>query len=128
VGQVVENAIKFTEAGTVTVSVSRRVGRSIDDIIVEVRDTGVGIEPAALPTLFEKFIAAHDASASKYGDTGLGLTLSLALCRLMGGTITAESVVGQGSCFTFTLPTAPATRRKRKAAAAAADDQMHLAA
>jgi signal transduction histidine kinase len=128
VGQVVENAIKFTEKGGVTVSVSRRAGRAFDDIIIEVRDTGVGIEPAALPTLFEKFIAAHDASASKYGDTGLGLTLTLALCRLMGGTITAESVLGEGSCFTFTLPTAPAARRKRKTTPSADATEMHLAA
>jgi signal transduction histidine kinase len=128
VGQVVENAIKFTEAGSVTVTVSRRTTRSIDDIIIEVRDTGVGIEPSILPTLFEKFIVADDASASKYGDTGLGLTLSLALCRLMGGTIAVESVVGEGSCFTFTLPTAPPARRKRKPARVVDGDRMNLAA
>lgn len=128
VGQVVENAIKFTESGSVTVSVSRAVARSTDDIVIEVRDTGVGIEPSIVPALFEKFIVADDTSASKYGDTGLGLTLSLALCRLMGGKIAVESVVGEGSCFTFTLPCAPPARRKRKAARVADEHQMHLAA
>lgn len=118
-GQVVDNAVKFTQQGQVVVAARRSPRRPHDEIVVEVRDTGVGIAPEMLPQLFEKFTVAHDASASKYGDTGLGLALSLALVELMGGDIAAESVVGRGSCFTVTLPVVHAPRRKRRAAPAA---------
>ncbi|MDB5450133.1 MAG: sensor histidine kinase [Phenylobacterium sp.] len=116
-GQIVENAVKFTEKGKVTVLAHRNACRPHDEIVIQVRDTGVGIAPEMLPQLFEKFTVAHDASASKYGDTGLGLALSRALTDLMGGEISAQSKVGEGSCFTITLPVAPAARRKRRARA-----------
>jgi signal transduction histidine kinase len=120
-GQVVDNAIKFTETGQVTVRVERRAARGAESIVVEVQDTGIGIAADMLPNLFEKFTVARDATASKYGDTGLGLSLSLALCNLMGGTITADSELGKGSTFTVTLPVAPAAKRKRRARAEAAE-------
>jgi signal transduction histidine kinase len=63
--------------------------------------------PEAIPGLFEKFTVAEDASSSKYGGTGLGLALSLRLCRLMGGDISAESRLGVGSTFTVTMPVTP---------------------
>ncbi|HEY8614805.1 HAMP domain-containing sensor histidine kinase [Phenylobacterium sp.] len=113
-GQVIDNAIKFTNEGQVTVNVARRAARTGETIVIEVRDTGIGISPEMLPNLFEKFTVARDASASKYGDTGLGLALSLALCNLMGGAITAASELGKGSTFTLTLPAAPAAKRKRR--------------
>jgi signal transduction histidine kinase len=121
-GQIVDNAVKFTAAGQVRVCARRNARRPHDEIVVQVRDTGVGIAPEMLPQLFEKFTVAHDASASKYGDTGLGLALSLALCELMGGDISAESKMGQGSCFTLTLPVVHAPRRKRRPPVEAADD------
>jgi signal transduction histidine kinase len=74
---------------------------------VRVRDTGVGIATHNIPRLFEKFTVASDASASKYGGTGLGLALSKKLCGLMGGDIKVESQLGVGSCFTMILPTFP---------------------
>ena len=74
---------------------------------IAVRDTGPGITQDRIPDLFEKFGVAADVSASKYGGAGLGLALSLQLCRLMGGDITVESARGVGSCFTITLPTMP---------------------
>ena len=117
VGQIIDNAVKFTQEGRVTVCVQRKSTRAGDSIVIEVRDTGIGIAPEMLPTLFEKFTVARDASASKYGDTGLGLALSLALCNLMGGAIQAESELGEGSTFTITLPAAPAPKRKRRARA-----------
>ena len=102
--QILENAVKFTEAGKVSVS-ARRAGAGADArIIIDVRDTGPGIEPELMPTLFEKFTVADDSSSSKYGAAGLGLALSLALCKLMGGDVTADSVLGKGSCFTIALP------------------------
>jgi signal transduction histidine kinase len=108
IGQVLDNAIKFTEGGQVTVTARRERGKADDDIVIDVRDTGIGIAPEVLPALFEKFTGAHDATTSKYGDRGLGLTLSLALCQLVNGGLTAESVPGKGSCFTLRLPAKPA--------------------
>ena len=107
IGQVVENAIKFTERGEVVVQAARAGKGAEAMIVVSVRDTGPGIDPELLPNIFEKFTVAHDSSSSKYGGTGLGLALSLALCRRMGGDITAESALGRGSCFTVRLPAAP---------------------
>jgi signal transduction histidine kinase len=111
---ILSNAVKFTEKGAVTVAARRVRGRPVDEIVLQVSDTGVGIAPDMLPQLFEKFTVAHDTSASKYGDAGLGLALALALCRLMGGQISADSVLGKGSNFTITLPAAPAPVRKRR--------------
>ncbi|MEO8112771.1 MAG: ATP-binding protein [Phenylobacterium sp.] len=113
-GQIVENAIKFTNKGGVTIEVARIAGRPVDELLISVRDTGVGIAPEMLPNLFEKFTVAHDATASKYGDTGLGLALSLALAEIMGGSIAAESELGKGACFILRLPAAPPSRRKRR--------------
>jgi signal transduction histidine kinase len=114
VAQIIDNAIKFTETGRVTVAVKRKPGRNVENLVIQVTDTGIGIAPEMLPQLFEKFTVARDATASKYGDTGLGLALSLALCELMGGSITAESTLGQGSTFTVTLPAEPSGKRRRK--------------
>jgi len=107
--QILENAVKFTETGKVSVTVRREAGGPEGQVVITVRDTGPGIEPDLLPTLFEKFTVADDASSSKYGAAGLGLALSLALCKLMGGEINVESVVGKGSCFTIVLPAAHPT-------------------
>ncbi|MDB5445332.1 MAG: Signal transduction histidine kinase [Phenylobacterium sp.] len=102
--QILENAVKFTDAGEIAVS-ARREGAAEDArIVISVRDTGPGIAAEVLPTLFEKFTVADDASSSKYGAAGLGLAISLALCKLMGGDIGVQSVVGRGSAFTITLP------------------------
>lgn len=106
VAQILDNAVKFTAQGGVTVK-ARRAGEGLDaEIVIDVQDTGIGISPTMLPKLFEKFTVAHDASASKYGDAGLGLSLSRALCRLMGGEISVRSELGRGSCFKLRLPAA----------------------
>ena len=105
-GQLLDNAVKFTKGGEITVSVHREMTDRGEEVVMAVRDTGIGIAADILPSLFEKFSVADDTSTSKYGGTGLGLTLSLALCRLMGGDVAAESEVGKGSCFTLRLPTA----------------------
>ena len=78
-----------------------------DGVVIKVQDTGIGIAGESLPALFEKFSVAEDASTSKYGGTGLGLALSLKLCKLMGGGISVDSDLGIGSCFTIKLPSAP---------------------
>lgn len=108
------NAIKFTERGSVLVRVElcdeclARIdrGRPVGDRIgirIEVVDSGVGIPPERLHAIFEPFEQATSQTAIKYGGTGLGLTIARSLVRAMGGEITVESVLGEGSRFHFSL-------------------------
>jgi signal transduction histidine kinase len=101
---VVENAAQHTKSGTITVKV--RAGELGDDRMfsITVSDTGAGIDPAVLPTLFETFTATRDASGGRYGGTGVNLTVVHRLCRAMGGTIEVESTLGEGSSFRIVLP------------------------
>jgi signal transduction histidine kinase/CheY-like chemotaxis protein len=94
------NACKFTNGGTVTLSVDRYDGWAR----FAVRDTGIGIAPETLKTLFRDFAQGPQTTNAKYGGTGLGLALSQKLCQLMGGHISVESALGAGSCFTIHLP------------------------
>jgi len=105
--QVLENAAKFTRDGSIHVRCSRRQTERGGQLLVSVRDTGVGIAPDQIHGLFEQFAVADDSSSSKYGGTGLGLALSQRLCHLMGGDVTAESTLNIGSCFTIMLPAVP---------------------
>ena len=98
--QVLDNAVKFTSAGSIAVA-ARRAG---DDIVITVRDTGAGISDRQLPSLFQHFADSNDASTTKYGGTGLGLALSRKLCTLMGGDIAVESALGAGTCVTIRIP------------------------
>jgi signal transduction histidine kinase len=95
------NAAKFTKGGTVTISVQRRKGEAADWIEIQVQDTGIGIAESEIARLFQNFGQANRSTSSKYGGTGLGLALSQKLCGLMGGGISANSEVGQGSSFTI---------------------------
>ncbi len=101
------NSAKFTSKGRITLSVTRARRGEGEWIDFAVADTGIGIEHDVLGRLFTAFTQADASTASKYGGTGLGLALSQRLARLMGGTITVESEVGRGSCFTLSLPTPP---------------------
>ena len=98
------NALKFTATGGITVSAACRTAPEGQRLHVQVSDTGVGIPHAKLGTIFEPFAQADGSISRKYGGTGLGLSISTRLVRLMGGTLTVESVQGQGSTFSFWLP------------------------
>jgi hypothetical protein len=97
------NAAKFTEGGTITLTVRRHMEPATYTFAI--RDTGIGITAEQISRLFEAFSQAEAHTARKYGGTGLGLALSREFCRMMGGDITVESVAGEGSTFTVTLPT-----------------------
>jgi signal transduction histidine kinase len=98
------NACKFTEGGTISVTVSRH--RSIHGDLAEIRvsDTGIGMEPELLEQLFEPFVQADVSATRKFGGTGLGLAISRKFCRLLGGDISVSSAPGKGSTFNITLP------------------------
>ena len=96
----VSNALKFTHQGGVDLRVSQRGER----LRFAVQDTGIGIADADLAKLFRPFVQVEATTARKYGGTGLGLSIVKRLVELMGGTLAAESVPGQGSTFWFELP------------------------
>jgi PAS domain S-box-containing protein len=94
------NAIKFTEHGSVDVSYGRRES----EVLIEVRDTGIGIKPEELPVLFKPFSQIDTGLTRKYEGTGLGLSICKRLVELMGGRIWVDSQPSVGSTFAFTLP------------------------
>ncbi|MEI6828100.1 MAG: PAS domain S-box protein [Desulfuromonadales bacterium] len=99
------NAIKFTAEGRVTLStLLLEQHENFALIQIAVRDTGIGISPESLGNIFKPFTQEDGSISRKFGGTGLGLTISLRLAELMGGTISLESTQGVGSCFTVTLP------------------------
>jgi signal transduction histidine kinase/CheY-like chemotaxis protein/ligand-binding sensor domain-containing protein len=106
------NASKFTEQGTITLRVridepARTSGRFMTHstfVIFEVIDTGIGMTAEQMGRLFEAFTQADASTTRKFGGTGLGLAISRKFCRLMGGEITVASQPGRGSTFTVTLP------------------------
>ncbi|MFJ9444550.1 HAMP domain-containing protein [Kitasatospora sp. NPDC101235] len=106
------NAVKFTDTGRVELRIERveeaelpsGLGRAHAAVAFHVDDTGIGIDPAHLDTIFGAFQQADGSTARRYGGTGLGLSISRELARLLGGTITVRSAAGQGSRFTLYLP------------------------
>jgi signal transduction histidine kinase/ActR/RegA family two-component response regulator len=101
VGNLLSNAVKFTPQG----SVAARVGLNASGgLRIVVQDTGVGISPEKLPSLFEKFTQADNSATRRFGGTGLGLAICRELTQMMGGSIDVESREGDGSTFTVELP------------------------
>jgi PAS domain S-box-containing protein len=98
---IIGNAIKFTEQGNVSINISRNVS---DVLTFTVSDTGIGITPSQLNTIFDAFAQADESMSRRFGGTGLGTTISKQLVELMRGTISAKSEYGRGSVFECNIP------------------------
>jgi signal transduction histidine kinase/CheY-like chemotaxis protein/putative methionine-R-sulfoxide reductase with GAF domain len=111
------NAVKFTEAGEVVLTVSSKAAAGKVVLTFAVRDTGIGLSTQGMGRLFESFSQADSSTTRKYGGTGLGLAISKRLAELMGGRMWVESRgLGEGSTFSFTIEATPAElppRRRR---------------
>ncbi len=101
------NASKFTEQGTITLRVHRDHRDGIECLVLAVQDTGIGMTPEQMDKLFEAFTQADSSTSRKYGGTGLGLAISRRFSRMLGGDLQVVSEHGQGSTFTFLLPYDP---------------------
>ncbi|MEE4283166.1 MAG: ATP-binding protein [Pseudomonadales bacterium] len=125
------NAVKFTSQGKVKLSVTAELDQSLlDSLTFTVTDTGIGIDPLKLPTLFDAFIQEDTSITRKFGGTGLGLAISKALVEEMGGHITVDSHKGQGTSFAvhLALPRSlnKATVEKPRARAAPASSDLRV--
>ena len=104
VDSIVENAARHTRDGAVCITACKTHGGDTAMFSIAVSDTGIGIAPDVLGTVFETFSIPREAAEGRYGGTGLNLAVTSKLCRAMGGSITVESVLGEGTTFTITLP------------------------
>jgi signal transduction histidine kinase/ActR/RegA family two-component response regulator len=106
----VNNAVKFTESGSVTVRVQRETQAGTaasQNWVFSVQDTGLGIDAAETAKLFQRFSQLEAGSTRKFEGAGLGLEISMGLARLLGGDITVDSMAGEGSTFTLRIPLQP---------------------
>jgi len=113
----ISNALKFTEDGSVTVCFEARG----EGLSVSVTDTGIGIPREAVDKIFTMFEQADGSTTRQYGGTGLGLAISRRLARLMGGDLSVASSPGRGSCFSLTLPLRESAAPRARASVARAD-------
>ena len=104
----VGNAIKFTESGTVRVLVRCEDVESLHPkLVISVADTGIGMTPQQVEKLFQRFSQTDASTTRKFGGTGLGLIISRRLAGLLGGDLSVESALGRGSVFCVSVPTGP---------------------
>jgi CheY-like chemotaxis protein len=100
------NAVKFTNEGEIFISVkSRPINHDKHELLFMVKDTGIGIPKEKINAMFQSFTQVDASTTRKYGGTGLGLSISKSLCEKMGGSMWAESEMGKGSAFYFTIQT-----------------------
>jgi two-component system phosphate regulon sensor histidine kinase PhoR len=97
----VENALKYSPDGS---AIDVEAERTDDELVLEVRDRGIGMDPADQEAIFERFHQVDQSATRRFGGLGLGLHLSKALCSDLGGTIEVKSVAGEGSTFTVRIP------------------------
>jgi PAS domain S-box-containing protein len=117
------NASKFTERGTVTMEVTRDTGEDGDWLTFRVEDTGIGMTPDQIDRVFEAFAQAEASTTRNFGGTGLGLAITRRFSRILGGDVGATSVPSEGSVFTLRLPVrAPAAPAIRPLDAGLADE------
>ncbi|MBK8807103.1 MAG: response regulator [Bacteroidales bacterium] len=100
----INNALKFTHKGGVTLNISVTEHEQKAQLNVSVTDTGIGIPEDKQHSIFEKFTQADSSTTRKYGGTGLGLSISSQLVEMMEGTLTIHSIINQGSTFSFSIP------------------------
>lgn len=101
----VNNAVKFTQQGRIEINITQEKQTSTGlNLVIEVKDTGIGIEPENLNGIFDRFVQADAATTRQHGGTGLGLSIVKQLVQLQNGWVKAESWPGKGSCFTFMIP------------------------
>jgi two-component system, sensor histidine kinase len=112
VSNLASNAVKFTEAGRITIRTDISGGHAGEPVLtVEVSDTGIGFDEAAAARLFKRFEQADSSITRGFGGTGLGLAICKSLTEIMGGDILARSHPGKGSVFTLRLPLLPGTQQ-----------------
>ncbi|MBN8605957.1 MAG: response regulator [Caulobacterales bacterium] len=115
------NAAKFTKNGKIDVLVERRELNGVMQLFVSVSDTGIGMSSEHMARLFQPFVQADPTITQQYGGTGLGLTITRRLAQLLGGDVSVESALGQGSIFTLHVPIDFADASKALGAAAQVD-------
>jgi light-regulated signal transduction histidine kinase (bacteriophytochrome)/CheY-like chemotaxis protein len=108
VNNLFSNAVKFTKAGKIDLTVERATMEPAAQMSFTFRDTGIGMTEAVLNRLFQPFVQADASTTRDFGGTGLGLSISFRLAEMLGGSLAATSVSGQGSAFVLTLPLHPA--------------------
>src|SRR5882762_1922117 len=108
------NACKFTDKGTITLQVVRQRGNGVGHFVFRVRDTGIGMSSDQMNKLFKAFTQADASTTRKYGGSGLGLAITRHFCQMMGGDVTVESEPGKGSTFTIKLPAVVVSSRMDK--------------
>ena len=98
------NAAKFTHEGTVTLHINRTEEAGVSWLTFAVSDTGIGIAEDKVEHVFEEFAQADNSTTRDYGGTGLGLAISKRFCKLLGGDLSVQSELGEGSTFTILIP------------------------
>ncbi len=109
VSNLISNAIKFTQAGSIETTARAQPGEDAYRVSIRVSDTGIGIEPDVQERLFSPFVQSDASISRQFGGTGLGLAITRRLAREMGGDVTVDSTPGKGSTFTLTFLARPAS-------------------